>query len=107
VPALIDLAATRRSEPRVAAECLLLAASIELARAASESLTPPPPIPAELAGPYHDALARAAALTADAEAAQPGLNVREMLAICGAVFAGDLMRARRLVDGPEEDEATA
>jgi hypothetical protein len=104
VPELVQIAAARRSEPRVAAECLFLAASIELERGASISRTPPPAIPAQLVEGFEAARTRGGRLTEELQAAEPDPTSGEMLAICAAVFAGDLARARILADGPDDAE---
>jgi hypothetical protein len=48
---------------------------------------------------YRTAIERAASLTEQALAREAVAPVREMLDICSAVFAGDLQKARRHVDG--------
>ena len=104
VPSLIDIAEARSSEPRVAAECLYMAASIELERGAPVGTKPQPALPAPLADTYLHALTRVAELTAQVRERQLGSDAREMLEVAAAVFSGDLVRARLLVDGPDEDE---
>jgi len=99
MPDLVAIAEARRTEPRVMCECLYLAASIELGRSASEGPTPPPAMPAQLMIGYRTAIERAASLTEQALAREAVAPVREMLDICSAVFAGDLQKARRHVDG--------
>jgi hypothetical protein len=101
VSELIGIAEDRRSEIRVATECLYMAAIIELERAAPEGPLSPPEMPQALAVPYQEALVRGAGLAADI---LPRANeAREMINICIAVFGGDLERARFLADGPDEE----
>jgi hypothetical protein len=99
VPELVGIAADRAGEPEVLGECLFLVAPIELERAAPESSKPVPAIPPSTADSYRFALSRAAAIVeqAPAERVDP-----EMLAICRAVFRGDLRTARELANGPED-----
>jgi hypothetical protein len=105
VPELIAIAEARHTDPRVECECLYLAAMIELERSAPDRLTPPPALPPELTTAYRTAIVRGALLAENAMARGPVAPTRGMLEMCSALFAGDLPRARRLVDGPDEDEA--
>jgi hypothetical protein len=105
VPELMAIAEARHTDPMVECECLYLAAMIELERSAPDGLTPPPALPAELTAAYRTAIARGAWLAENAMARGRRAPAREMLKICSAIFAGNLPRARRLVDGPDEDEA--
>lgn len=104
LPRLVDIAEARRREPRVAAECLYLAASIEMERGAPITATEQPALQPQLAGPYRGAIRRGAGLTAEALAGHPDDDARDMLEVAAAVFAGDLERARLLVDGRDGEE---
>ena len=102
VPELVAIADERRAAVRASAECLYLAAMIELERAAPEGLTPPPAVPEELLARYREAISRGATLAEDALRTVDEPEARERFAICVAAFGNDLKRARFLADGPDE-----
>lgn len=104
VPELIAIAEARVREPRAALECLYLAAMIDLERAASESLTPPPPIPGPLQAPYEAALRRGATVAGQLSPDALAPEWRPALVASAAVFHGAYSEAGAVVDPPEEDE---
>ena len=98
VPELVAIAAERGGE--VAAEALLLAASIELRRNQPGA----PEVPLLLRDDYHRALIAARPITNDLARRPPDPDGK--VAIADAVFRGDMDRAREMMegDGEEPDE---
>ena len=97
LPELVEIASDRTDD--AGAECLFLAAMIELRRHEYDA----PAIPATLRANY-EVGARAAASLAESEVSRKsgepeGETFR--LRFAAAVFGGDLARARRLLDGDE------
>lgn len=108
VPELVAIAEDRIRESPVAIECLSLAATIELERAASASMTPPPSIPEDFQPVYTAALQRGATLVARLRPEDLDSAWRSSLSACAATFRGAYAEARALMDPPEEgDEADA
>jgi hypothetical protein len=100
VPELIEIAAARAAETRVAWECLLLAGAIELERGLPEGAAPPA-IPPDLAGEYAAALHRGAELATRQLARTADRELLLGLAISYAAFRGDVAEARRLTNDAE------
>ena len=96
VPELVAIASD--CGPRIAAESLFLAASIELRRNEPGA----PAVPANLAAIYDQALATARPLAT--ELARHAPDQEGKLVVAAAVFGGDLERARALLDADEEQE---
>jgi hypothetical protein len=97
VPELVEIAANRTDDG--GAECLFLAAMIELRRHEYEAPAIPPVL-----RPTYEAAVRAASSLAESESSRiagkpDGETFR--LRFAAAVFGGDVVRARRLLDGDE------
>ena len=90
VPELIAMASD--CGPKIAAESLFLAASIELRRKEPGA----PEVPADLAAAYSQALAIAGPLATELAERTPDDDGK--LVVAAAVFRGDLKRARALLD---------
>ena len=103
LPELIEIAAARAAETRIAWECLLLAGTIELERALPEGAAPPA-IPPELAREYAAALRQGAELAARQLAVTSDRELQRGFAISYAAFRGDAAEARRLTNDAEDTE---
>lgn len=93
VPELVAMASD--SGPKIAAESLFLAASIELRRNEPGA----PEIPADLVAGYSQALAMARLLATELAEGTPDEDGK--LVVAAAVFSGDLKRARALLDAED------
>ena len=96
VPELVGIASDVGGA--IAAECLLLASSIELRRHTPNA----PSIPSELEARYLASLPVARALAAELVAAGPDTDGKA--AVADAVFRGDFARARALFGDIDSDE---
>jgi hypothetical protein len=97
LPELVEIASDRTDD--AGAECLFLAAMIELRRHEYEA----PAIPRTLQAKYEMGARAAAALAESEVSRQRGEPEGETfrLRFAAAVFSGDVARARRLLDGDE------
>jgi hypothetical protein len=102
VPELVAIAGLRQAEHTAARECLLLAGMIELERALPQG-RPPPQMPAEVVGPYAEALAQGAGIAAALMAAERDPDYARGLEAAAAAMRGDAATARRLVDSDGEE----
>lgn len=102
VPELVAIARLRQTEHTAARECLLLAGMIELERALPQERRPPE-MPAEVVGPYGEALADGARIAAALLQAERDPDYARGLEAAAAAMRGDAPTARRLVD-PDDEE---